>query len=97
MDIPHILIKLLIAVVCAGLADILVPRRVPGGLTGLILLGLAGIYFGEWAFALLRSQFGISFPWLYWQVQNVLILPAIIGCAVLLYVVTALMRWARYG
>lgn len=97
MNIPHILIKLLIAVVCAGLADVLVPRRIPGGLAGLILLGLAGIWFGEWAFALLRSQFGINFAFLYWQIQGVLILPAVIGCAILLYIVTTFISWARYS
>lgn len=97
MSIPSLLIKLLIAVVCALLADILVPRRVPGGLVGLILIGLAGIWLGEWACALLRREFGIYFAFLYWQIQGVLIIPAVIGCAIILYLVTAFIRWARYG
>ena len=40
MNIPQLVIRLLIAVICAGLADILVPRRIPGGFAGLIVLGL---------------------------------------------------------
>lgn len=97
MNIPHLLIKLLIAVICAGLADILVPRRVPGGLAGLVLIGLAGIWLGEWGFSLLRQEFGISFAFLYWQIQGVLIIPAVIGCTIVLYLVTAFIQWGRYG
>ncbi|MBF2047399.1 MAG: hypothetical protein EDM05_65335 [Leptolyngbya sp. IPPAS B-1204] len=97
MDIPQLLIKLLIALFCAALADVLIPRRVPGGITGLILIGLAGIWLGEWGFALLKREFGLSWAVLYWQVQGVLIVPAVIGCTIILYVVTAFMRWARYG
>jgi uncharacterized membrane protein YeaQ/YmgE (transglycosylase-associated protein family) len=97
MDIPHLLTKLLIALACAGLAHILIPRRIPGGLTGAILLGLAGIWLGEWGFALVRREFGINFSFLYWQIQDVLIIPAVIGCAILLYVVTTFIQWGRYG
>ncbi|MFM7427893.1 MAG: hypothetical protein ACKO7W_23325 [Elainella sp.] len=97
MTIPHLLTKLLIAIVCAAAAYLLIPRRIPGGLTGLILLGLAGIWLGEWSFALLRREFGINFACLYWQIQGVLIIPAIIGCAILLYLVTAFIRWSRYS
>lgn len=97
MNIPQLVIRLLIAIVCAGLAYLLVPRRIPGGLAGLILLGLAGIWFGEWSFALLKREFGLSFAFLYWQIQDVLIVPAVIGCAILLYLVTAFIQWARYN
>ena len=97
MNIPQLVIRLLIAIVCAGLADLLVPRRVPGGLAGLIFLGLAGIWLGEWSFALLKREFGLNFALLHWQVQGVPIMPAVVGCAILLYLVTAFMNWARYG
>jgi uncharacterized membrane protein YeaQ/YmgE (transglycosylase-associated protein family) len=97
MDIPQLLIKLLIAILCAALADVLVPRRIPGGIAGLILIGLAGIWLGEWGFALLRQEFGLNFAVFYWRIQGVLIIPAIIGCAIILYVVTAFINWARYG
>ena len=97
MNISQLVIRLLIAIVCAGLADLLVPRRIPGGFAGLVFLGLAGIWLGEWGFALLKREFGISFALLYWQVQGVPIVPAVIGCAILLYLVTAFMQWGRYG
>lgn len=97
MDILHLLIRLLIAIGCAATADLLLPRRVPGGLAGLILIGLTGVWVGERGFALLRQQFGISFPVLYWQIEGVLIIPAIVGSAIVLYLVTAFIRWARYS
>lgn len=97
MNVPNVFIKLLIAILCAGLADLLVPRRIPGGLAGLILIGLAGIWVGEWGFALFQERFGITFPWLYWQIQGVLLIPAVIGCAIVLYLITAFLSWARYS
>ncbi|MBI4783651.1 MAG: hypothetical protein HY785_20400 [Oscillatoriophycideae cyanobacterium NC_groundwater_1537_Pr4_S-0.65um_50_18] len=92
----NLLIKLIIAIVCSSLANILVPRRIPGGLVGLILLGLAGIWLGEWAFGLFRKEFALNFAFLYWQIQGVLIIPAIIGCAIVLYIVSAVIRWSRF-
>jgi uncharacterized membrane protein YeaQ/YmgE (transglycosylase-associated protein family) len=93
----NLLVKFVIAIVCGSLANILVPRRIPGGLAGLILLGLAGIWLGEWAFALMRREFGINFAILYWQIQGVLIIPAVIGCAIVLYLVSAFIRWSRFS
>ncbi|MBF1999808.1 MAG: hypothetical protein IGS38_03720 [Synechococcales cyanobacterium M58_A2018_015] len=95
MDIPQLLIKAVIALVCAAIADIFVPRRVPGGIAGQILIGLAGIWLGEWGVAILRRDYGINYEFLSWQVQGVLIIPSIIGCTVVLYGVTALIRWGR--
>lgn len=97
MDILHLLIRLVIAIACATAADVLIPRRIPGGLAGLILVGLTGVWLGEQGFELLRQQFGISFQFLYWQIEGVLIIPAIVGCAIVLYTVTTLLRWARYS
>ncbi|WP_088891190.1 hypothetical protein [Leptolyngbya ohadii] len=97
MDILHLLIRLVIAIGCAAAADVLIPRRIPGGLAGLILIGLTGVWIGEQGFALLRREFGIDFQFLYWQIQGVLIIPAIVGSAIVLYVVTAFIRWARYS
>lgn len=97
MDISHLLVQVIVAIVCAGVANILVPRRIPGRLIGLILIGLAGVWVGEWGFALLRQRFGINYAWLYWQIQGVLIIPAIVGCAIVLYLVTTFLRWGRYN
>ncbi len=97
MIIESLLVKLLIAIACAGIAHLLVPRSIPGKFAGLILIGLAGVIVGEWGFSLLRHQFGVNFSFLYWNIQGVLIIPAIIGSAIVLYVVSAILHWWRYG
>jgi uncharacterized membrane protein YeaQ/YmgE (transglycosylase-associated protein family) len=96
-SILNLLTKLVIAIICGSLANILVPRRIPGGLTGLILIGLAGTWLGEWTFVLFRREYGINFSFLYWQIQGVLIIPAVIGCAIVLYVISAILRWWRFN
>lgn len=97
MELSNLFIKLVIALVCAGLANVLVPRSVPGKFAGLILIGLAGVLVGEWGFLLLRQQFGVNFAFLYWNIEGVLIVPAIVGSAIVLYLVTAILHWWRYG
>lgn len=97
MVLENLLVKLLIAIACAGIAHLLVPRSIPGKFVGLVLIGLTGVIVGEWGFALLQHQFGINFAFLYWNIQGVLIIPAIIGCAIVLYVVSAILHWWRYG
>ena len=89
-SLTNLLVKLVIAIVCASAANLLLPRRIPGGIVGLILIGLAGIWLGEWAFLLMRREFGLNFSFLYWHVQDVLILPAIVGCAIVLYLVSGI-------
>jgi uncharacterized membrane protein YeaQ/YmgE (transglycosylase-associated protein family) len=96
MDISQLVVQIVVAVICAGIANIIVPRKIPGRLAGLILIGLAGVWVGQWGFSLLRQEFGISFPWLYWQIQGVLIIPAIIGSAIVLYLVTLFLKWGHY-
>lgn len=96
MDAPRLLVQIILAMICAGIANILIPRKIPGKLVGLLLIGLAGVWFGEWGFVLLRQRFGINYAFLYWNIQGVLIIPAIIGSAVVMYLVTTLLRWGRY-
>ena len=95
-SLTNLLVKLVIAIVCASAANLLLPRRIPGGIAGLILIGLAGIWLGEWAFLLMRREFGLNFSFLYWHVQDVLILPAIVGCTIVLYLVSALIQGWRF-
>lgn len=95
MDLANLLTKLLIALVCAGVATILIPREIPGQLAGLILIGLAGVWVGEWSYLLVRGRFGLDSSLLHWQIQGVLIIPAIVGCMVVLYLVTTVVRWWR--
>lgn len=97
MDLTRLVVQVVVAILCAGIATLLVPRQIPGKLVGLILIGLIGVWVGEWGFALLRSRYGINFAFLHWGIQGVLIIPAVIGSAIVLYIVTAFLRWGRYG
>lgn len=96
MDLTHLLVQLIIAILCAGAATVLIPRRVPGKLVGLILIGLAGVWLGEWGYTLLSQEYGIEHEVLRWNIQDVLIIPAVLGSAIILYLVTMVLRWARY-
>lgn len=97
MDFTNLLVKLVIAIGCAVIANFLIPRSIPGKFAGMILIGMAGVVVGEWGFSLLRQQFGLNFPFLYWNIEGVLIIPAIIGSVIVLYLVTTLLHWWRYG
>ncbi|ASC73933.1 hypothetical protein XM38_049070 [Halomicronema hongdechloris C2206] len=97
MDLTRLLVQLLIAIVCASIANILVPRQIPGKGVGLVVIGLAGVYLGEQGASLLQDRYGLSIPGLEWAIQGVPILPSIIGSAVILYVVTAFLSWGHYG
>jgi uncharacterized membrane protein YeaQ/YmgE (transglycosylase-associated protein family) len=96
MDLYQLLTQIAIAIVCAGLANVLIPRRVPGKLAGLILIGFAGVWLGDWAYNFVQREYGLSIDLLNWQVQGVEIIPSIIGSAVILYVLTAFLKWGRY-
>ena len=95
MDLQKLLIQLLIALACAGVANFLVPRRIPGKLAGLIVIGLAGVWLGEWVVNFLRKEYGFSLDILALSIQEVPIIPAILGSTIILYLVTALLSWGR--
>jgi uncharacterized membrane protein YeaQ/YmgE (transglycosylase-associated protein family) len=97
MDVPHLVVQVAIAIGCAVLANILVPRTIPGKFAGLILIGLAGVWLGEWGFLLLNKEYGIDHPLFHWQIEGVFIIPAVLGSTVILYVITALLKWGKYG
>ncbi|PSR19619.1 hypothetical protein C8255_01135 [filamentous cyanobacterium CCP3] len=96
-DLISLLIQVLIAMTCAFAANLLIPRRVPGKLLGLVLIGLVGVLLGQWVADYLRQQYNFTLPWLTWSVQGVPLVPSIIGSAIVLYLVTAFLSWGRYG
>jgi len=97
MDLTRLLVQVLIALVCAGLATLLLPRKVPGKIVGLIIIGFAGVWLGEWVVNHLNQTYDLPIPgFVTWDIQGVPILPAVVGSAVILYVVTAFMSWGRY-
>jgi uncharacterized membrane protein YeaQ/YmgE (transglycosylase-associated protein family) len=96
-EITRLLVQILIAIVCAAIANVLVPRAVPGKLLGLILIGFAGVFLGEWASNYILEQYGFTLPALQWKFGDVPILPSIIGSMIVLYVLTAFLSWGRFG
>jgi uncharacterized membrane protein YeaQ/YmgE (transglycosylase-associated protein family) len=96
-ELIRLLIQVLIAVGCATAATILIPRQVPGKALGLALIGLIGVFVGQWIAEQLLSQYNLATPWLEWDFQGVAIVPSIIGSMIVLYLVTAFLSWGRYG
>jgi uncharacterized membrane protein YeaQ/YmgE (transglycosylase-associated protein family) len=96
-ELLRLLVQVAIAIACAVIANLLVPRQVPGKILGLIFIGLTGVFLGEWMANYLLRQYNFTFPWLTWSLQDVPILPSVIGSMIVLYVVTAFLSWGRYG
>lgn len=96
-EITRLLVQILIAIACAAIANVLVPRAVPGKLLGLILIGFAGVFLGEWVSNYILAQYDISLPALQWEFKDVPILPSIIGSMIVLYVLTAFLSWGKFG
>jgi uncharacterized membrane protein YeaQ/YmgE (transglycosylase-associated protein family) len=96
MELSHLAVQLIVAIVCASIANILIPRQMPGKFLGLILTGMVGVWLGEQTFRLLRSQYGVNLDLLHWHLLGVPLIPSIIGSAIVLYVVTTFLKWARY-
>jgi uncharacterized membrane protein YeaQ/YmgE (transglycosylase-associated protein family) len=96
MDLSHVAVQLIAAIVCAGIANMLIPRQIPGKFFGFMLTGLVGVWLGETVFKLLKTQHGLNYPFLYWGLGGVAVVPSIIGCAIIIYVVTTFLRWGQY-
>jgi len=97
MDLTRLLVQILIAIACGSVATLLLPRPIPGKLLGLAIIGFAGVWLGEWIVGFLESTYDLSIPdFVTWDFQGVTIVPAILGSAVILYVVTTFIRWGRY-
>lgn len=96
-ELISLLVQVLIAIACAFTANIFVPRQVPGKLLGLMLIGLVGVWVGQWVASYLLKEYNLTFAWLTWSFQGVPVVPSIIGSTIVLYVVTAFLSWGRYG
>lgn len=97
MDLSHVVVQLVVAIVCAGIANILIPRQIPGKFLGLMLTGLVGVWLGETVFKLLKTQQDLNYPFLYWGIGGVPVIPSIIGCAIIIYLVTTFIQWGHYN
>ncbi|MDX2242792.1 MAG: hypothetical protein NW224_19105 [Leptolyngbyaceae cyanobacterium bins.302] len=97
MDMAHLLVQLAIAIGCGVIGNMLIPREIPGKFLGLVLVGFVGVWVGELGYQLLKSQYGINNSFLQWHIQDVPIIPSILGSAVVIYIVTTFLRWGRYS
>jgi uncharacterized membrane protein YeaQ/YmgE (transglycosylase-associated protein family) len=96
MDLTRLLIQILIAFACGGIASVILPRKIPGKLLGLALIGFAGVWLGEWFVHYLKQTYKLPIPeFVTWAFQGVPILPSVLGSAVVLYAVTAFLSWGR--
>ncbi|SRR5579883_3355111 len=97
MDLSHIAVQLIAAVVCGGIANMLIPRRIPGKFFGLVLTGLVGVWLGETVLRLLKTQHYLNYPFLYWSIDGVALIPSVIGCTIIIYLVTTFIQWGHYN
>lgn len=79
MSILGFLLFLIVAAVCAWIADALVPGRIPGGFLASAIVGVIGAWIGT-------ALFGHFGP----DVAGVAVLPAIIGSAILVFALALL-------
>ena len=79
MSILGFLLFLIVAAVCAWIADALVPGRIPGGFLASAIVGVIGAWIGT-------ALFGHFGP----DLAGVSILPAIIGSALLVFALALL-------
>ncbi|MBW4690255.1 MAG: hypothetical protein KME27_00650 [Lyngbya sp. HA4199-MV5] len=96
MDLSHIAVQLMAAIVCGWIANMLIPGQIPGKFLGFVLTGLVGVWLGETVYRLLKAQHGLNVPFLSWGYGGVAVVPSIIGCAIIIYIVTTFVRWGHY-
>ena len=97
MDFSHLFVQVVVAIVCAGIANILIPRQIPGKFLGLLAIGLLGVWVGDMGYHLLKTGFGVDYDFLRWNWRGVPIVTSIIGSAIVLYVVTTVLQWTRFS
>ncbi len=96
MDLSHIAVQLLAAIVCTWIANMLIPGQIPGKFLGFVLTGLVGVWLGEAVFKLLKSLHALNYSFLSWGYGGVAVVPSIVGCAIMIYVVTMFVRLGHY-
>lgn len=84
MSIVSFILFLVVAAVCAWIAEYFVPGRVPGGFFTSAIVGIIGAWIG----GSLLGNFGPS-------LEGISLLPAIIGSAILVFVLALGSRMLR--
>jgi uncharacterized membrane protein YeaQ/YmgE (transglycosylase-associated protein family) len=81
MDILGFLIFMVVAAVCAWIADLIVPGTIPGGFLAAAVVGVIGAWMGTAIFGSFGPELG-----------GVSVLPAIIGSGILIFVLALVAR-----
>ncbi len=97
MELSRLAVQLVIAIACGIIGNILIPRQIPGKFFGLIIVGFVGVWVGELGYRLLKSSYGLNYGFLNWHIDDVPIIPSIIGCTIVIYIVTTFLKWGRYN
>ncbi len=97
MEPSRLAIQLLVTILCAGLANVVIPRDIPGKFLGLFLTGLVGVWLGGTVFTFLTTHYGLNFPLLHWGIEGVPIIPSILGSVLVIYFVTQFWQKVRYS
>lgn len=95
MEPSRIAMQLLVTVLCAGCANIILPRQVPGKFLGLFLTGWIGVWLGGEVFAWLKAQYGLNYAVLHWGVAGIPIIPSVLGCVLAIFLVTQIFQRLR--
>ncbi|MEO0458591.1 MAG: hypothetical protein AAF152_18710 [Cyanobacteria bacterium P01_A01_bin.114] len=95
MDLSKIFIQLMIALICATVANLVIPKRIPGKSLGPLVVGFGGVVVGEWVVDFLQSTFNFSPAFLHWDIYEVPIIPALLGAILVLYGLTALVGMSK--
>lgn len=77
MTVLGFLFYCLVAAVCAGIADYIAPGRIPGGFLAAVVVGILGAWLGG-------AMMGAIGP----ELAGVSLLPAILGSALLVFVLS---------
>jgi uncharacterized membrane protein YeaQ/YmgE (transglycosylase-associated protein family) len=96
MEPSRLAIQLLVTVVCAGFANMVIPRQIPGKFLGLFLTGLVGVWLGSIVFTQLKVRYGLDYDFLHWGFEGVPVIPSVLGCVLVIYLVTNIFQRLRY-
>ena len=96
LDFTRLGIQIIVAIACAGVANTLIPRRIPGKLVGLVFIGLIGVWLGEWLMTYFDQTYDLTHPSLHWNIQQVKLIPAILGCMIVMFLMKIFLQWGRY-
>lgn len=89
-------VQLLVALVCAAIANMLLPRQIPGKSLGYLVTGLVGVWLGGFLLKLVAGTFRVVPPVLGWNFYGVPLIPSVIGAFVVIWLTTEVWERRRY-